>query len=442
VFTASSYLEVHVPDHAIDASAAKLWHALVRKAEDPVGVVPGATACRILSRDDDSGFVREVLINGETIRERVTLIAPVQVKFTRLDSPGNEGWIENGISRSDGRLCLVFTAAVNLPAASVGSLEEAETGQAFVDAYTRAMTAVRDEVQRSSRAENKTALYPQPTIATEHADPGTVRLLRRYYEAKNRQAVGDTMACFSLELSAYTDATLGWKIAGFEAEKALYSEYMPRWGEGRSYPTRIIGGPRGAIVAMTDTPELFGGEIHALGCVDICDGKITRWVDYWDSAGFDKETFEKYAVPDDKYPSSFGERPGENAADPVMVEACHSLHRCLQGEADLAKLFAYDAVYENMALRALFVGRSAIERYVGRINRLAPFAAGSTVRHIVGSSLGGGYEWSASPAHGPRAGIIALELNDAGLISRVTMAYDSGRLASEAKSNLLALSAD
>jgi len=73
-----------------------------------------------------------------------------------------------------------------------------------------------------------------------------------------------------------------------------------------------------------------------------------------------------------------------------MVEACHSLHRGLQGEVDLAKLFAYDAVYEDMALRALFVGRSAIERYVRRINRLAPFAAGSTVRHIVGSTLGGG----------------------------------------------------
>jgi len=34
-----------------------------------------------------------------------------------------------------------------------------------------------------------------------------------------------------------------------------------------------------------------------------------------DSAGFDKETFDKYAAPDEKYPSSFGERLDENAAD-------------------------------------------------------------------------------------------------------------------------------
>jgi len=86
-----------------------------------------------------------------------------------------------------------------------------------------------------------------------------------------------------------------------------------------------------------------------------------------------------------------------------MVEACHSLHRGLQGEVDLAKLFAYDAVYEDMALRALFVGRSAIERYVRRSKPPC-----TVCRRINGSSyrwkhFGRWYEWSASPEHGPRA---------------------------------------
>jgi thioredoxin reductase len=35
-----------------------------------------------------------------------------------------------------------------------------------------------------------------------------------------------------------------------------------------------------------DTPELFGGEIRALGVIDLEDGKITRWVDYWDAHAF------------------------------------------------------------------------------------------------------------------------------------------------------------
>ena len=35
---------------------------------------------------------------------------------------------------------------------------------------------------------------------------------------------------------------------------------------------------------MVDTPELFGGELRILAAVDFRDGKIVRWVDYWDAA--------------------------------------------------------------------------------------------------------------------------------------------------------------
>jgi hypothetical protein len=29
---------------------------------------------------------------------------------------------------------------------------------------------------------------------------------------------------------------------------------------------------------------LFGGDMRVLGAVDVVDGKITRWADYWDTA--------------------------------------------------------------------------------------------------------------------------------------------------------------
>ncbi len=37
------------------------------------------------------------------------------------------------------------------------------------------------------------------------------------------------MAFFSKDMAAYGDATLGWKIGGYDAEKALYARYRPKW---------------------------------------------------------------------------------------------------------------------------------------------------------------------------------------------------------------------
>ena len=76
-------------------------------------------------------------------------------------------------------------------------------------------------------------------------------------------------------LVTYTDATLGWPLDGFDAVKNIFLQYMPNWPKtGLSYPTRIIGGANSAVVAFTDTPELFGGELRILGAVDFKDGEI------------------------------------------------------------------------------------------------------------------------------------------------------------------------
>jgi hypothetical protein len=55
---------------------------------------------------------------------------------------------------------------------------------------------------------------------------------------------------------------------------------------GLSYPTRISGDMHSAVVAFTDTPELFGGEIRILAAIDFKDGKVVRWIDYWDGRSF------------------------------------------------------------------------------------------------------------------------------------------------------------
>jgi hypothetical protein len=60
---------------------------------------------------------------------------------------------------------------------------------------------------------------------------------------------------------------------------------MPNWSRpARSYTTGVLANATSALVRMTDTPELFGGELRIIAAVDFADGKIVRWVDYRDSS--------------------------------------------------------------------------------------------------------------------------------------------------------------
>ena len=54
---------------------------------------------------------------------------------------------------------------------------------------------------------------------------------------------------------------------------------------------------------MTDTPELFGGELRILAAIDFADGKIVRWVDYWDSSAFDDALYAQFRTPAGRFPT-------------------------------------------------------------------------------------------------------------------------------------------
>jgi hypothetical protein len=72
------------------------------------------------------------------------------------------------------------------------------------------------------------------------------------------------------------------------ALRGVFAQYMPNWKPpARSYATRVLGNGSSALVHMTDTPVLFGGELRIFGAVDLRDGRIVRWVDDWDSSAFD-----------------------------------------------------------------------------------------------------------------------------------------------------------
>ncbi|HEV2251577.1 MAG TPA: nuclear transport factor 2 family protein, partial [Streptosporangiaceae bacterium] len=104
------------------------------------------------------------------------------------------------------------------------------------------------------------------------------------------------------------------------------------------------------------------------------------------------------------------------------------------------QLFSYDAVVEDMALRAQVRGQAAIGRYLRRALPGLPYAR-APVRHVAGAGQGGGYEWHAD---GQRVavGAAALELSGDGTITKFTVIWDGSLLDDRAITTLPADAAD
>jgi hypothetical protein len=265
-------------------------------------------------------------------------------------------------------------------------------------------------------------------------------LFERFFERKTAASVDDTMAFFSPDLVTYIDATLGWTFDGYDALEAAFAQYMPGWSPpARSYTTRVLSNDTSALLYMTDTPELFGGELRILAAVDFADGLIVRWVDYWDSSAFDRSLYEQYRTPADAFPSDLKDSVVPTQAAPEIVAAATALQQTFAAgdAAGAAALLHTDVVFEDMALRCQVIGRIETERYLGRILGDVPYGRSSRLRHVVGGSHGGGFEWTAGPDTGALTGITALEVDTDGLVTRVTSVYDSFQLGPDHKASLV-----
>jgi ketosteroid isomerase-like protein len=203
---------------------------------------------------------------------------------------------------------------------------------------------------------------------------------------------------------------------------------MPKWpAAGLSYPTRISGNTHSALVAFTDTPELFGGEIRILAAIDFKDGKIVRWIDYWDGRSFGAEAAAKMRTPPDKFPTNFDYDVASDGASAKIKDAAQKLSAAFAAaDANAADaLFSNDPVYADRALRTVVLGKQAIGKYLARVLATVPYGKGAKLVHVVGSDQGGGYEWVN--ADGPvKRGIVAIDLNSAGQIERLNTTWDNG----------------
>jgi hypothetical protein len=277
---------------------------------------------------------------------------------------------------------------------------------------------------------------PDAVLDGSHATARVTQLVTSLFRDKTSRSVDATMAHFSRNPMFYTDATLGWYMPTWEALRAVFAQYMPNWpATARSYPTRIIGDERSAIVIFTDSPELFGHEIRLIAAVDFRDGRVVRQVDYWDGRHFGIEATNQLRVPQAQFPPTYGEDVVREQSSPVLRRAAARLNAAL-GAGETAGLFTTDATFEDLALRTRLAGSQAIDAYVKRAFRTLPYGPGSAIRHTVGSHQGGGYEW-INEGNGVGHGIVAFELDQREKISRLITTWDGSRLDDATMTGLL-----
>lgn len=261
--------------------------------------------------------------------------------------------------------------------------------------------------------------------------------IHAFFDTKTSCDVDGTMAYFAPDALTYIDATLGWVFDSHAALRSVFEQYMPNWGPpARSYATRVLANDTSALVHMVDTPELFGGELRVLAAIDLEDGRIVRWVDYWDASAYNSTLYAQFRTPEELFPRDLREVPTRAAPELVAVATDLQAAFAAGDAAAATALMHTDVVVVDMALRAHVIGRIETAPYLTRLLDSVPYGRGSTLRHIVGGRAGGGFEWTS--ASGGVAGVTAIELDTDGLITSITSVYDSRQLTPPVKAALVA----
>ena len=197
----------------------------------------------------------------------------------------------------------------------------------------------------------------------------------------------------------------------------------------------------GALVHYTDSQPLFGSELRILAAVDFRNGLVTRQIDYWDGRAV---AFVNTRVPDSKYNQGLGLDTVEQTAEECMVDIATKLQGYLsKGDAvSAANMFSVDGVFQDNTLRVRQEGRVNILPYLQRAIRRVPYGSGSSLQHVLGTCVGGGFEWAAptpKPGFDVLNGITGLELDAQHSITLLTTTWESSKVANATMSALASL---
>jgi hypothetical protein len=284
--------------------------------------------------------------------------------------------------------------------------------------------------------------FVYPNIADiSHATPDLVTSLRSYFTDKTNHDAAAWLSHFNTEKITYIDAVVGFSFNSSTFAPAIKA-MTTQWGAGgKSYPLRIIGNTQSAVVFLRNTPELFGNELFGFAAIDFEHGKVVRQVDYWDGR---RVPFVAHRVPDDQFPTDFGEESVTTKRHAVIDAVTKKLGSALNAgnSSAAAALFTPEAVFEDLTTRTRIQGQLAIQRYLNRTLSQLPYGTGATIRHNVGNELGGGYEWVGGASAISGRGINVLELNNEQLITRFTSIWDASRASDASIVELAALAVE
>lgn len=292
-----------------------------------------------------------------------------------------------------------------------------------------------------SAATSKTSPYPPDVTDTSHASRRVAEIFRGFYTAKSEHDADRLMSYFSRTNAYYIDASSSGIWPSWDALNTFFQAFFssPLPAGAISYPLRVVGDTRSALVEFEDAPELFGRELRILGSVTFDRRqKIVRWIDYWDG----HSSLIQNSITS-SYPTYFKDTV-QDAAAPVVRAARALQDAFAAGDAAAAVAqMSFDVVHEDMAAHTRLRGQLQVQRYYTRALSQLPYGPGASLVHVDGSRQGGGYEWAAAPIASPmRRGHTALELDETGKISRLTAVYDSSLLSYQAYQNLVGLAAE
>ena len=205
-----------------------------------------------------------------------------------------------------------------------------------------------------------------------------------------------------------------------------------------SYPLRIIGDCKSAVVEFVDTPDLLGADLRFFGSVTFNDKcQIVRWVDYADNRSANRPSSTR--TPLTNYNDSVSNASTQLKLVSQALQTAYSAGNA----AAAAALFTPDAIYEDMGLHTRIEGQVEIQRYLTRALPVVPFGSDAALVHVSGSDQGGGFEWSAATSAAPlKRGITVIELDSAGKITRLSSLFDTGRLPYATYQQLVNLAAE
>jgi len=172
---------------------------------------------------------------------------------------------------------------------------------------------------------------------------------------------------------------------------------------------------------------------RAISVVNFVNGKVSRWVDYWDANRIGAANLEGFKQPEDNFPADFGESLVGEAASDRIKQAAANLNRALTAHevAGAAALFAPDATFTDLTAHVRVAGPHDITSFLDKAQGTLPYLGhGVEVRHVVGSDAGGGYEWTAKGVV-PRC-VNVLKLGDQGLITSFESVWDGSRVDDDA----------